>query len=392
MTKLEERIQRFGEVVFYAALTLEMLYVIIDKSEYILPCETWLFRLTFLLFGVKIVCTKYTFREWGGIFLMGILGVISFAAADREEIIRIAAMTAAFKGIPMKTAAKTAFYETLSGCILIVLLSVTGIFGAVSVTGFFRGGGIEETRYCLGMGHPNALHCMFFSLLVLGMAIYNEKLKWYIYVLLLFLNIGVFKLTDSRTGVLMAAAAILLAAFLHYGGTARENKWLYIAAIVCIVCCVLVTVFVSIYGVEIPFMRQIDIRINGRFQYGKSDGGIQYWSLFSNPDNRNYFDMGYMRIFYWYGVIPGILYTLILCIIIWNCRKQKAYDAFLVIMAFSAYMLIEAHAVSVYLGRNYILLFIGAMWYTIGKKNSSLDKGTESSILYRCLCCCRNED
>lgn len=365
MATVEGKLKKFGELVFYVALSLEMLYVLIDKSEYILPYETWLFRLTFFMFVIKIACTRYTRKEWICIFLAGILGLVSFAVTDREEIIRIVALVAAMKGIDIKTAAKLTFYETLTGCLAIVLLSLTGIVGAVSVTGHFRGGGIEETRYCLGMGHPNALHCMFFSVLVLGMAIYHEKIKWYTYVLLMLLNLGVFWLTDSRTGMLMSAAAIVLSAFLYYAKRLREKKLLYILSIVFVICCVLLTVFVSIYGVEFSFMRQIDIRINGRFQYGKSDGGMQYWSLFSNPDNQNYFDMGYMRIFYWYGIIPGMIYTILLCIVIWNCYKQKAYGAFLVIMSVSAYMLIEAHAVSVYLGRNYILLFVGAMWYTI---------------------------
>ena len=365
MTEMEKNLKRIGDYVFYAALVLEMLYVIIDKSEYILPYETWLFRLTFLMFAVKIACTKYTRREWLSIILMGFLGVVSFLATDREEIIRMVAFVIAFKGIDIKTATKVTFYETLVGCLVIVLLSLNGIYGAASVTGHFRGGGIEETRYCLGMGHPNALHCMFFVVLVLGMALYNEKLKWYAYVLLQLLNFGVYFLTDSRTGMLMAVVAIFFAAFLHYGKKLREKKLLYILSILFVVLCVIFAVFVGIYGVEFPFMRKIDIRINGRFQYGKSDGGIQYWSLFSNSDNQNYFDMGYIRIFYWYGIIPGILYTVSICILIWNCYKQKAYDAFLVIMAFSAYMIIEAHAVSVYLGRNYILLFMGAMWYTI---------------------------
>lgn len=377
MTEIEKKLKKIGNYVFYAALALEMFYVLVDKSEYILPYETWLFRLTFLLFGIKIVCTRYTRREWVCIVLMGLLGVISFVATDREEIIRLVVFVTAFKGIDVKTAEKVTFYETLAGCLVIVLLSLTGIYGAASVTGHFRGGGIEETRYCLGMGHPNALHCMFFSVLVLGMAIYNEKLKWYGYVLLHALNIGVYLLTDSRTGMFMTAAAICFAAFLRYAKKLREKKLLYILAIGMIICCVILTVFVAVYGVEVPIMRQIDIRINGRFQYGKSDGGIQYWSLFSNPANQNYFDMGYMRIFYWYGIVPGILYTISICAMIWNCYKQKAYDAFLVIAAFSAYMLIEAHAISVYLGRNYILLFMGAMWYTIWNR-----KGGEEHAEY----------
>lgn len=380
MTKAEQIKKGIGETAFYTALVLEMLFVLLDKSEYIIPYETWLFRFTFLLFVTKILLTKYTWKQWAVIGLFGIVGVISFLVTDREEIIRLVAMVAAFKGIDGKTAAKVTFFETLSGCLVIVLLSLNGIYGAVSVTGHFRGGGVEETRYCLGMGHPNALHCMFFVLLVLGMALYNEMLKWYGYLFLLFLNLGVYWLTDSRTGMLMAVLAVFLAAFLHYATKLREKKLLYVLSIAFIVCCVLFTVFVGIYGVDFPFMRQIDIRINGRFQYGKSDGGVQFWSLFSSPANQNYFDMGYMRIFYWYGILPGILYIVILCRTVWECYRQKAYDAFLVIMTFSAYMLIEAHAISVFLGRNYILLFVGAMWYTVLSK-----EGEEEQYILQCL-------
>ncbi len=380
MTKAEQIKKGIGETAFYTALVLEMLFVLLDKSEYIIPYETWLFRFTFLLFVTKILLTKYTWKQWAVISLFGIVGVISFLVTDREEIIRLVAMVAAFKGIDGKTAAKVTFFETLSGCLVIVLLSLTGIYGAVSVTGYFRGGGVEETRYCLGMGHPNALHCMFFVLLVLGMALYNEMLKWYGYLFLLFLNLGVYWLTDSRTGMLMAVLAVLLAAFLHYATKLREKKALYILGILFVLFCVLFTVFISIYGVEIPILRQIDIRINGRFQWGKSEGGMQYWSLFSSIENQNYFDMGYMKLFYWYGIIPGLLYIAAVCLLILQCYKQKNYGAFLVTMMFSAYMLIEAHAISVFLGRNYILLFMGAMWYTVLSK-----EGEEEQYILRCL-------
>lgn len=365
MLQKENKLVKIADYVFYLALVLEMLFVLLDKSEYVIPYETWLFRLTFAMFAFKIACTKYTVKQWICILVMGLLGVISFLATDREEIIRMVAFVAAFKGIDLEKAVKITFFETLVGCLAIVALSALGIYGAASVTGYFRGGGIEETRYCFGMGHPNALHCMFFVLLVLGMAIYNEKLKWYAYLLLVLANLVVYRFTDSRTGMLMAMLAIVAAVFLRYGVKLRDKKALYVLAVCFIAACLLLTVFVSIYGVEFPIMRQIDIRINGRFQYGKSEGGIQYWSLFSGPENQNYFDMGFMRMFYWYGVVPAIVYYVLICVLIWNCYKKKAYGAFLVIMMFMAYSLIEAHAVSVYLGRNYVLLFMGAMWYTI---------------------------
>jgi len=363
--EMEQRVKKLGNALFYIALVLEMLFVLLDKSDYVIPSETWCFRFTFFLFILKIACTKYTWKEWLAILLFGILGVVSYFCSGREEIIRIVAFLAAFKGIDIKTAVKVTFYETLFGCMTIVILALTGVYGTVFVTGFFRGGGIEETRYCLGMGHPNALHCMFFVLLVLGMAMYRERMKWYGYLLLFVLNLLVYLLTDSRTGMLMAAVAVIFAVFLHYAKNIREKKILYILGILMVVFCVLFTVLISIYGVEIPILRQIDIRLNGRFQWGKSEGGMQYWSLFSGPSNQNYMDMGYMKLFYWYGVIPAVLYLAAVCRLIWECYKKKAYGTFLVTVMFSAYTLIEAHTVSVFIGRNYILLFMGAIWYTI---------------------------
>ncbi len=365
MVTMEKKIKRFGEIVFYIALSLEMLYVILDKSDYILPYETWLFRLTFVFFCIKILCSNYTVKQWCVIFAMGALGILSFLATDREEIIRVVAFLAAFKGMDLKRVLKVTFYENLLGCLAIVLLSVTGIYGEVSVTGMFRGGGVEETRFCLGMGHPNALHCMVFVLLVLAMAIYYEKMKWHSFVLLQAVNVGFYLLTDSRTGMLVATIAVLFGAFLRYAKRLREKKVLYILAICLFVALVLFTVFISMYGVSIPILRQIDIRINGRFQYGKSDGGMQFWSLFSNAANQAYFDMGFMRVFYWYGIVPGIVYVLAHCALIWRCYKEKAYGAFLTVMMFAVYTFIEAHAVSVFIGRNFVLLFMGAMWYTV---------------------------
>lgn len=362
---MEQRVKKIGNAVFYIGLVLEMLFVLLDKSDYIIPSETWCFRFTFFLFILKIVCTKYTWKEWLAILLFGILGVISYFCSGREEIIRIVAFVAAFKGVDIKTVMKVTFYETLTGCMVIVILALTGVYGAVSVTGLFRGGGVEETRYCLGMGHPNALHCMFFVLLVLGMAMYQGYLKWYGYILLFILNLLVYLLTDSRTGMLVAAVAVIFAAFLHYAKKMRENKFLYIFGILLVAFSVLFTILISIYGVEFPILRQIDIRINGRFQWGKSEGGMQYWSLFSSPANQNYMDMGYMKLFYWYGIIPAVIYIAAVCRLIWECYKRKAYGIFLVTMMLSAYMLIEAHTVSVFIGRNYILLFMGAVWYTI---------------------------
>ena len=46
---MEERAKKAGECCFFAAVLIELLLVIIDKSAYINPYEGQLFRLTFVL-------------------------------------------------------------------------------------------------------------------------------------------------------------------------------------------------------------------------------------------------------------------------------------------------------------------------------------------------------
>ena len=381
MTEIEKKLKKVGQVVFYAALALEMLYVILDKSEYILPYETWLFRLTFLMFAVKIICTKYTRREWVCIIGMGILGVISFVATDREEIIRMVAIVAAFKDVDIKKAVKVTFYETLAGSLIVAALALSGIYGTVSSTELFRGGGIEETRYCFGMGHPNAFHCMFFVVLTLGFYLYNEKLKWWHYVLVFLVNTGLFMLTDSRTGFLAVTGTVLLFALFRYIPMLGEKKALYIAGIAFLIVCIIITIITGLHGEEVSIIKFFNRKLNGRLQIGMVEGGVRTWTLFSEAGRENYFDMGWMRLFYWYGIIPAIVYLVTLCCTIRQCYLKKDVKAFLVLMLFIAYTVLEAHAISVYLGRNYMLLFMGAYWTGIVRKKE--EDGGEKSAEYQ---------
>ncbi len=361
MNKKEVECNRICEGIFYLAICLETLFVLLDKSSYIIQHETWCFRFTFLLFSAKIALTKYSAKEWICMVSFILLGVISWCYTDREEIVRIVALVAACKGMDRRNIIKLVLYETLIGSAIIVALAFFGIYGAVSVEGLFRGGGVITTRYCFGMGHPNAFHCMLLMVMLLFLALYEKQMKWYGYVLAFFVNIGLGYYTESRTGVLVATAMIVFAVILHYGKNVRGKKTIYVLAEICILMCVMVSVFTAKVGVGHPVLLRIDRTLNGRLQWAGSDGAIRYWSLFSNELNQNYFDMGYVRLFYWYGIIPALIFLAVIAITVWKCRELKAYDVFLILMTFVAYSLIEAHAVSTYIGRNYMLFCIGTI-------------------------------
>lgn len=373
---------------FYAAIIIEVMMVILDKSSYTNPLEGRLFQLTFVLFFLKVCLTKYTFREYAAIFLFGVLGAVSYFVTGRNEVIRLVMLIAACKDIDMNKCLKRIFWLTLAGCGVIVLLSVTGIYGSVSLTMDFGRGGVE-TRYTLGMGHPNALQCMVWALTALGLYLYAEEMKWYHCSILLLFNFGVFLLSDSRTSLLVVIFTMAMS-YLTSAKMPEQLKrlaaWLGgISTMGSIAISVLIAANAyrvynydwhlyegqpdSIMMVFVKLNRILTGRIRILTETDGWEGSVQSWRLFSGPETEYYFDMGWVRLFYWYGIIPACIFVLVLFILTIYCYRRRAYSAITLIAAFSLYTVIEAHAISQYLARNYTFFLIGMYWCQMLQKS-----------------------
>lgn len=396
--------RKIPQLLFYIGLTVELGIVIIDKSNYINPIEGQLFRLTFLLFALKLLLTEYTWKEWSLIVFMELIGLISYKVTGKNDVIRIVTFVSACKNIPLKQMLRYTFYVTFAGCMAIIFLSVTGIYGKISLTahygrgltGYFLGGpGIEETRYTLGMGHPNALSCMFFMLTALGIYVFSEQMKWYVYLFLMLLNVGVYILTDSNTGMFVTTLLLFASFLLTYLKTLREKKLIYLCGFLVFLLCLGYSIdgaanaknlhqayWNETYrdgprmNAHVVALLKIDKRMNGRIlsltDSEQDDGSIETWSLFSRPENMEYyFDMGWVKLFYRYGILPGILYCIACIALLWQIYRKKDAFGLVVFTVFAIYSVIEAHLFSVYIGRNYLLMMMGSYLFLASELNFS---------------------
>lgn len=357
----EQKCRQAGKVLFYLVLLIEIGIVLVDKSAYINPIEGRLFQITFVLCMIKIAMTKYSLKEWAVMAVFFVLGALSYFATGRNEIIRIVAFLAASKDIELRSTLKVTFYVTLAGVLALMAMSLLGIMGTVYLDANYRNHGIER-RYCLGLGHPNALHCMVWALITLGIYLYFKKLKWYHYLLLEALNVGFFLFTDSRTGVIAATCSITLGATFSLFPGLQKARWIYILGAIGVALCLLFSVAAAIFGCEIPLFEWLNGPLTGRIYGSHLYNGITFWSLFSSPENTMYMDMGFIRLFYWYGVVPGIVYFAVKGYQLSYAYKKRDAAAFLVITMFALYTVFEAHAVSVYLARDYALLLMVGTW------------------------------
>lgn len=367
------KLEIIEKLVFYCfliALFLEIIVVIIDKSNIINPFEGRIFRVTFCLCAVKLVLTKYNIKEWLLILFFFLIGFISYKVTGRNEVVRFIAFIAASKNINRNTTLKFVLFTTLFGVSVLITLSTLGIFGDTYLAADFgRNIGVEK-RYCLGLGHPNALHCMFWALLSLLVYLFLEKLKWWHYAFLGIFDLGLFILTDSRTGFLVSLLVIICGIIYSINPSIKNKKWIYVSGVLLLFACVSFSIDAATYNGYFdaesrPIMAWIDVKMTGRVFEGGITGSIEKWSLFSDLKVKGYTDMGYIKLFHWYGIIPACLYLISILLLIRYSYKKRNASELILICSFSIYTLVEAHAISPYFGRNYlIMLFIG-VWNEI---------------------------
>ena len=359
----EKRIAQIGRICFWAGLLLELLIVVVDTSAWTNPFEGQLFRLTFLLFSVKVLCSRFTLREWLWLLFFGVLAGVCYLCSDRDEAVRLVVFCAAFRDVDVKKALKLAFFVTLSGCLVLVFLAASGVFGNM----YIIDDGDRGLRYCFGLGHPNACYCLFWALATLGIYLWHEKMKLWHYGLIALAGVLLFVPTRSRTGLMFLIFTLALSLLLACKKKLGERKLLYALGIAALLICVALSVWIAYYEpYQGPFYTHIDRFITGRITsmntLQEGGGMLRNWRLFSRPENIKYFDLGYVRLFYWYGIIPGAAYVTMYALLLWECRRRKDPFGFMMLLSYALYTMLEAHFISVYMGRNYALFLMGAYW------------------------------
>ena len=61
----------------------------------------------------------------------------------------------------------------------------------------------------------------------------------------------------------------------------------------------------------------------------------------------------------------------VIIILMIYCYKKKLYPVLALIASFALYSVMEAHAVSVYLARNYVIFIIGQYWVKLISKEKA---------------------
>ena len=391
LTKKNRR--RLANRLFYLALMIELILMIVEKSELVFSYESYVFRITFVITFLAVIITDHGSRQWCMIIAIWAFTFACYRLTGKNDLLRLTTFIMAGKNINLGKTMKLMFWTCLIGFSSIALLSLTGILGHVSIVSDFGRENEQELRYAFGFGHPNTLWGCVYALMLLWIWVYGSKAKWWYFVLVALANLGLYKVTVSRTSLMIGVFTIILAVLVRYLPRLRTRKAVYILTVIITpVLCVAFSVWSACVS-YIPryftrnkyedFINILDEHLNNRIHNlyranNRHAGAIDSWKLFSDHESVEYFDMGWVRIIYWYGIIPAAVIFVLLIIFIYLCYKRKDAWTLIVVLSLSMYTVIEATFVSQYIGRNVLLPVIAVYFGSyLPDKHSFLKKVCE---------------
>ena len=365
-----KRQEKVGNILFSLAILLELLIMMTDQVGYTLPLRGRIAQLAFVLFGCKILTTRYSMKQWVVIAIIGILGCISYLTCREEYVLRAAVMVLSAKDIDVKRVLKLILYTMAGVTLTMMILSLTGIHGElIDVRHFGRGG--VESRWKFGFSHPNNIHDNLWYMTACYLLIRGRKADWKDYAVITAMNVGLFILTVSRNGFLATQILVCACAFFRYLPKTEKQLWPYITGLIDLVACLFLTVKAgTLCSAYDPFYSRIDRLLTGRMEMVWEFAPVSSWTWFPGSRSLSYVDNGFAAVFYSYGIVIGMGYLMVMLYLFYRVyREQNGVKLAVLVTTIFVTFMESTYVLNVSLLYNLILILLFNAWY-MGKEES----------------------
>jgi hypothetical protein len=245
---------------------------------------------------------------------------------------------------------------------------------------FYRG--IGTKRYSFGFCNPNRFQVEMFALMVFLLWLWSGRLNIWIRILFGVLYFGTCIFTDSYTGLLVGSFVYMIFFILEY---VKWENWKNIL-MVCVVFCLILMMLISLVGAtgfRGVIIDNIDSFISERIgqlsEYNNEEihltGEIYNWRLFASRLHKNVYDLGYVQLFYYYGIVPAVCYLAFVFYAIYVAWKENNVLGILALWGFSIYLFMESAYFSNYLQRDFLLMTAA---YIVTVKGTGYEKKVAS--------------
>jgi hypothetical protein len=243
----------------------------------------------------------------------------------------------------------------------------------------------SNKRFSLGFLNGNRLQVVVFGIVCFSVCFFNERMNVWRRIIIGVVYFVICLLTASYTGAIVG--------FFVYGMSwiATYVKWdrwsdVLSVAIVCTFAFFIVISILAAAEVKGSFMEKFDHLITGRMNQlryhitSEEDllPWISNWRLFSPRNHKNVYDLGYVQLFYYYGIIPAVCYLAFVFYAVYVAWRERNVLGSLAIWACGIYLFMEAAYFSNYLQRDFLLM--AAAFVVMGGMGKNAEKNNTVDV------------
>lgn len=358
MLELRRKIGKYQEafyMVFILAMTGMNSAGINSDDRIYLP----IFAVATLFLLMKMAVTDFTWQEF---LIMAVLTALlgaNFLRNGEKTLILTAMGIFGAKNVSLEKVMKYALWVKAALTVVTIGLAAVGVIENVAI--ILPKNWEAQTIYCYGYYHPNAAFANIFMVLLLAILVYQDKLKWYAYVVGTAIILVAYKMFMCRTGLLVWFVLCLMV--MGYK-LMKWIKWerLYMKLFLLIpVGLAALTLLISTWArMNANFDAKIDYYLTGRIRHIN-----QFWdnlniSLLGNVP-REPFDSIYFHVLYNYGWGLFLLYFIAYVVVMWYCNKKGKYYKTMALSIMAVYGFMEYASLSVLLNMP-LLYFAGLLF------------------------------
>lgn len=359
------------EKIFIFASCTEIGMALVEMCQYDFCIRRFLLWGFFAIYLWVASAGHYSSREKLFLIICMIIGIPLYLSSGINTGIKAPIYIFALREIDRSKLFKWMLATMILVMIGIMVMSFFG-FGSFYISDYRKNGFFHGIRYSLGFSNPNVLQFFTFAVLSYFLLLFGKKMtiKQYFYLIIGYFCI--FVLTYSKTGLVVGMFIWLLAL------TLRWSKWKYWNILIGLAYAISFILFMLFSLLAAAKIRGGIIEVVNDFISGRMDqlwhytNDTQYplpymdsWHLFSSKLNKNVYDMGYIQTFYYYGIIPAVLYFAYILYTAYRAVAQRKVFGILVLWGFSIYLFMESLYFTSYMISDFLLMSTSfVLWET----------------------------
>lgn len=353
------RLNEIASIIFWIGIILEF---VVSFSGYayggyheplIIVAGMGCFSLKILLSIDYKNITRFIKKEAVWYVLILGYGCLCYLTQGSALVLRIGLIILAGRDQKAKDVIRVFFWGTIGVMIVTALLSAVGMHNELSITDLFRH--VPETRYCFGFYHPNGFALFLVRVIIMGIYLYGDTLKWWGLIVAGAIAGPLLVLVNSKMAYACVAVLLIMAIVLRIAKKDDKDSSLVIKSIFTLGLIIMIVELLAIvvYCANYEYVAGVLAGEDNIWYYinaatsGRLFNAARVWNeglpaMLGIKNLADGTEIGFFNVMYGQGIVFAVIYLVVQFYLYIRSYKKHEYYSMLLVLGFAIYSLSEA--------------------------------------------------